>query len=110
MGYHSKKPHIERFSHLEGLDQFGIKQPLPERKVEIYKTLDWEPLAYRQKGKTEKALMTYDQSLKNLRKRGFQRPPYPSEVFLLLMDNLEGKVTDPIQQGVARDMLTSYGE
>ena len=82
--------------------------------VAPYKGIQFEPLAYRalnKEGKlhTEKAGLTYDQSLKGLQQRGFERHPSPAEVFGLLADNLENKLTGSLK-AVADDMLTSYGE
>ena len=82
--------------------------------VAPYKGIQFEPLAYRalnKEGKlhTEKAVLTYDQSLEGLQQRGFERHPSPAEVFGLLADNLENKLTGSLK-AVADDMLTSYGE
>ena len=88
--------------------------PAPSVITAPYKGIQFEPLAYHavdQDGKlqTEKALLTYDQSLEGLQQRGFERHPSPAEVFGLLADNLENRLTGSLKT-VADDMLTSYGE
>jgi len=51
----------------------------------------------------------YNASFSSLRKRGYERFPRPSEVFTLLAESLEGKLT-PHDNAVAQDMLSSWGE
>src|SRR3989338_3517432 len=65
--------------------------------------------ARRVRGKTEKALVTFDESLKLLRKAGYQRHLRPAEAFRFLAEGLEEKLT-PEQKTVHDDMLTSHGE
>ncbi|MEK6950365.1 MAG: hypothetical protein AABX13_01425 [Nanoarchaeota archaeon] len=75
-----------------------------------YKSLMFEPRAYRKEGETDyKALLTYDISLARLRQAGLVRHPRPAEVFSLLIDDLEGKLT-PEQRTVANNMLSFPGE
>src|SRR3989344_8139270 len=82
--------------------------------VAPYKGIQFEPFAYgadeNGERKTEKELFTYDQSLAGLQVGGFDRHPLPFEVFSLLADNLENKLTDPGLKAVAEDMLKSHGE
>src|SRR3989344_2885060 len=68
-----------------------------------------QPRAYRLQGQTKKALLTYDQSLKQLREAGYERHLRPAEAFTLLAKGLEERLT-PEQIEVHDDMLTSYGE
>ena len=74
-----------------------------------YQNLIFEQTAYRQQGETEKKLLTFDQSLKRLIRAGYEGHPLPAEVFSLIIDGLEGKLSGQIQQ-TYEDMLTSHGE
>jgi len=56
-----------------------------------------------------KKLYPYDLSLRKLKAAGYKRHASPSEVFSLLMDNLEGKLQGEYK-AVAEDMLDDYGE
>lgn len=58
---------------------------------------------------TEKVLFSFDESLADLKKRGYQRHPSPREVFSFLADGLENKLTAE-QKRIYDDMLRSYGE
>ena len=77
--------------------------------VAIYKNIEFEHPAYRQSGKTDKTLLTYDASLARLRAAGFERHARPQEMFGLLADGLEGKLTVE-EKLIYDDQLTSYGE
>lgn len=57
----------------------------------------------------DKKLFTYDASLAALRKRKFQRHPYPAEVMSFLIAYYEKKLPQHLAV-VAEDMLASYGE
>ncbi len=75
----------------------------------LYNNLEWEHPAYREAGQAEKKLLSYDKSLERLRAAGYERHARPSEVFGLLIDGLEGKLTGQ-HKAIYDDMLTSYGE
>ncbi|MBI4016820.1 MAG: hypothetical protein HY363_03955, partial [Candidatus Aenigmarchaeota archaeon] len=75
----------------------------------VYKDFLVEMKAERAAGQVVKSLMYYDASLADLRSKGFARHFRPQEVFGLLADSLEGKLTGELK-GVADDMLSSYGE
>ena len=77
--------------------------------VALYKNMEFEHPAYRRAREKEKALLTYDASLARLRAAGFERHARPQEVFGLLIDGLEGKLT-PQEKKIHDDMFTSYGE
>jgi hypothetical protein len=74
-----------------------------------YKGIEFEQPAYREQGNADKQLLYFDKSLEHLRAAGFERHARPQEVFGLLIDGLEGKLTGSISD-VQKDMLTSYGE
>lgn len=74
-----------------------------------YHGLTFEPLAAREAGKTDKALFTFDKSYERLTPAGFKRHPLPAEVFSLVIDVLEGKVSGTLV-GVKEDFFKSYGE
>ena len=74
-----------------------------------YHGIEFEHPAYRKAGKTDKTLLAYDASLARLRAAGFERHPRPQEVFGLLIDGLEGKLTKQ-EKSIHDDLLTSYGE
>ncbi len=71
--------------------------------------MNLQPLAYRKQGETEKALVTYDQSLRLLREAGYERHLRPVEAFTFLAEGLEGKLNSKHKK-VHDDMLISYGE
>ena len=77
--------------------------------VVLYKNMEFEHPAYRKAGETGKTLLTYDASLARLRKAGFERHAHPQEVFGLLIDGLEGKLTVE-EKLICDDQLASYGE
>lgn len=77
--------------------------------TEPYQQVIWEPQAYREPGKTEKALFSYDQSLERLQRVGFERHPRSDEVNSLLIGHLEGRLSSGLV-AVAEDMLRSFGE
>ena len=74
-----------------------------------YHSIEFEHPAYRAAGQTDKTLLRYDASLARLRAAGFTRHARPQEVFSLLIDGLEGKLT-PQEKSICDDQLTSYGE
>ncbi len=74
-----------------------------------YHNLIWEPQAYREEGQAEKKLFTFDKSLERLREAGYDRHPSPRESFSLLIDYLEGTLSQGLE-AIANDMLASYGE
>ncbi len=76
----------------------------------VYKEIEFESLAYRERGAADKTLFSFDQSLAGLQKAGYKRHPRPAEAFGLLADSLEGKLIGTSLQAVADDMLTIYGE
>jgi len=67
------------------------------------------PRAYRLHGETKKALLSYDENLKQLRNDGYQRHLRPAEAFSILTGGLEGRLTTDFKQ-VYNDMFTGYGE
>ncbi len=75
----------------------------------LHNGLNIQPLAYREQGETEKALVTYDESLRLLREAGYERHLRPAEAFTLLVEGLEGRLTAE-QNKVHDDMLASSGE
>ena len=74
-----------------------------------YKDITFEAVAYRKANATGKELVTYDVSLARLQKAGFKRHVRSTEVFSLLADNLENKLSGNLKK-LAEDMLVSYGE
>lgn len=77
--------------------------------VATYKDLIIEERAYRRDRETEKVLLTYNQSLARLRQAGFERHLRPQEAFGLLIDSLEGKLSEQ-EQAITNDMQANYGE
>ena len=75
----------------------------------VYNDFLVEENAKRDVGQVDKSLMYYDKSLADLRSKGFARHLRPQEVFGLLADGLEGKLSGE-QKVVYDDMLSSYGE
>lgn len=73
-----------------------------------YKQINFEELAYREPDKTEKALFTFDKSCERV-VNGGKRHALPAEVFSLIIDVLEGKVSGALVS-VKDDMFKSYGE
>ena len=74
-----------------------------------YRGIEFEYPAYREAGETNKALLPYDASLARLRAAGFERHARPQEVFGLLADGLEGKLTLP-EKAIYDDQRTGEGE
>ena len=74
----------------------------------LYKDISFEKVSPRESN-GNKVLYHYDKSQEALQTRGLQRHARPVEVFGLLADSLENKLT-PEQQAIAQDMLRSYGE
>ncbi len=74
-----------------------------------YKSVVFEPVAYRKPGEADKALLTFDESLVRLKSAGFERHARPQEAFGLIVDGLEGKLVGSLK-GVCDDMLVSFGE
>ena len=74
-----------------------------------YNGLRIQRRAYRKAGEREKALLSYDQSLEQLRNKGYERHLRPAEAFTLLAEGLEGRLTPDLKK-VYDNMLTSYGE
>jgi len=74
-----------------------------------YQQVEFETLACRKEGKSEKASFSFDQSLAKLRERGYERHPRSVEMFSLLSDHLEERLGNGVQE-VAVDMLENYGE
>ncbi len=88
----------------------GIGKPEEKKEilVESYESkVVFEPNAAGCGG--DKKLYSFDESLKALRKRGYERHPRPAEVFDLICRSLEGRL-QPEQQAVVDDMLNSHGE
>lgn len=69
----------------------------PQQTNATFENINLEPVA-------SKEQVTFDQSLINLRKRGYQRHPRPQEEFALLISYLEGRLS-PQQNKIAEDML-----
>jgi len=98
----------------EEVEQDERPEPVvvPPRRTMVgaYANIDFEERAYRLRGATNKTTFRFDKSLERLHGAGFKRHARPWEVFGLLVDNLEGKLSG-ILKGVADDMLnSSYGE
>jgi len=93
--------------------QKETEEAVSEQKVKTfvpttYHDVEFEPQSPRRSG-GEKKLFRYDESLSSLRERGYERHPRPAEVFTLLADSLEEKLT-PQDQTIVNDMLSSWGE
>ena len=85
-----------------------------------YKGLEWDTYAYAaiacKGGKTlnelrpkrEKIMLSYDKSLERVRNEG-KRHPSPKEAFSLIIDNLEGRLSEELKP-VAEDMCGGFGE
>ncbi len=71
-----------------------------------------EPSAYRNRGRTEKALFYFTESHNRLVQDGYERHTSFQEQISLLILHLENKLTGHLEQlnAVAEDMLKSYGE
>jgi len=82
----------------------------PNSVIAVYNDIEFEPTAYREPGKTDKALLTFDKSLERLNNTGYERHSRPQEVFGLIIDGLEGKLKGTALQAVYEDMFKSYGE
>ena len=78
-------------------------------QIPAYKRVVFEPLAYRDAGKSQKAVFARDKSFWGLRGRGFSRHPFMREWFSLVCDGLEGKLSDAEKQ-VFNDSRTGRGE
>ena len=74
-----------------------------------YKDVIFEALAYRKPKETNKELFTFDKSCERLVLAGFKRHPLPAEVFSLIIDVLEGKVSASLLS-VKEDFFKNYGE
>ena len=87
--------------------RMGTEKSLEQRTGILYGDVTFEPRAdyYGE----DKRLYTFDKSLERVRAAGHVRHPRPSEVFSLLIANLEDELTSE-QESVAEDMLKSYGE
>ena len=75
--------------------------------VSNYNNLEFELQAPRDG--SDKELYTFDKSLARLQSAGFERHPRPSEVFTLLADGLEGKLSG-VQKDICNDMFKDHGE
>ncbi len=74
-----------------------------------YQDVLFEERAFRAQGKSDKKLCYFNDSLAELRARGFARHARSQEVFGLLMAGLEGRLSGSLK-GICDDLLTSYGE
>ncbi len=89
---------------------FGISKPDEKKKIIVKPALAdivFEPRAVYEG--QHKKLYTFDESLHELRKRGYERHPRPAEAFNLICRGLEGRL-QPEQQAIADDVKNSYGE
>lgn len=99
----------------EILDSYEGREPKQVTPV-FYNGLEWQPRAYREQGKTEKAEFFFDDSQEKLVQAGFERHPLSAEVFSFIFAYLDDqkratKILTPEQAEVARDMLEeSSGE
>ncbi len=89
--------------------------PLQNRIVTAsYKGIEFEPLACRKQGASEKMLFYFNNSLVRLTidglEPGFERHPRPQEALGLIMDGIKGKLVDTSFRNMHADMLSSYGE
>ncbi len=94
-----------------GIDSYlGLGKPEEKKeiRVEPYESkVVFEPKAVYEGN--YKKLYSFDESLKALRKRGYERHPRPAEVFDLICRSLEGRL-QPEQQAVVDDMQNSSSE
>ncbi len=74
-----------------------------------YQSVEFEPLAYRRPGETEKALLTESASQQRLQRERYDRHPSPPEEFSFVIDHFEHKLPSDLE-AIAEDMLTSHGE
>lgn len=79
------------------------------QQVPQYNLVQFEPLAYREPGSTEKTLLTRDKSLEELRKRRYERHPSMREFFSLVCAGFEGKLTG-VDKQVFDDVSPVAGE
>jgi len=70
-----------------------------------YQRVEFEPRALREEYRNKKAGLTFDESLTDLKRRGYDRHARPQEVFSLLCDHLEEKLGKRLQ-GVADDIVS----
>lgn len=77
------------------------------KNVRLNRHLDMELMAPRQG--SEKQLYIFNNHLKRLRVEGYERGPFPWEVFPLLAKNLEGKLKGDLK-AAADDMMSDSGE
>ncbi len=77
--------------------------------VTSYKDVVFEQSAYCKSGESSKELFSFDESLSRLKSAGFERHPRSQEVFGLIIDDLEGRLSGKLKD-VCDDMLKSYGE
>ncbi len=75
----------------------------------VYKDLVFEQNAYRDAGVAGKKLFYFDASLERVKNAGYARHALPFEVFSLIIDGLEGKLSAQ-EQSLKTDMLVSFGE
>ncbi len=94
-----------------GLESYiGISKPEEKKEIRVvpYESkVVFEPKAV-YCGNNKKQY-TFDESLKALRKRGYERHPRPAEACDLICRSLEGRL-QPEQQVIADDMLNNYEE
>lgn len=74
-----------------------------------YENIEFETSAYRKPNMQSKGLLTFEQSLERLKQAGFQRHARPQEAFDLMIDGLEGKLSDDLQI-INTDMRSSCCE
>ncbi len=93
------------------LDNYlGIGKPDEKKKITVKPALAdivFEPKAVYEG--PHKKLYTFDDSLRALRERGYERHPRPAEAFDFIYRKLEGRL-QPEQQAVVDDMLKGFGE
>jgi len=88
----------------------GKKAETPQQnRIVTYKDIEFEQLAYREYGESNKRLLYFDTSLERLKSAGFERHARPQEMFGLLIDGLEGKLNGNLAE-VEKDTLTSLDE
>ncbi len=89
----------------------GIGKPDEKKEITVKPALSeivFEPKVMYE-GKVRK-LYTFDESLRALRERGYERHPRPAEAFELIYNGLEGRLS-PEQKAIANDMTSyNYGE
>ncbi len=98
------------------------KKNTPElQKNPIYDGIEFEPVAYGEFGKKGSVrnrfvrsrldeMIPYQMSYNKVLDRGYDRHPYPAEVFSLLADSLEGKLKGTPLQAVADDISDAGNE